>query len=206
MMERLVIPEEAFDYLVAQRGALDDMKCDIAKWCNKYMDVIRSEMHSIEPFLPQDCASILDIGSGMGGIDAYINAHYGGGCHVTLLDGIDDPPEVTLHRKTFNHMGIARKFLAFNGVASMDWIDANADAPKVARLYDLIVSFKSWCFHVEPARYLDLVASACHAETVLLVDVRKDKPEWRAQLVTRFRVLDTVFDGFKFATLRLRPR
>jgi SAM-dependent methyltransferase len=203
----LAIPQEAFPYLVAQRGALDDMRGDPGVWCTKYLDVIEAEMRLIEPYLPKRCASILDVGSGMGGIDALINEHYGGACHVTLLDGIDDSPTVELHRKTFNDMSIAARFLHANGVETMDWIDANDAHRSTSRHYDLVVSFKSWCFHVEPARYLDLVHAGCiPGQTVLIIDVRRDKPAWLWELGTAFKLERQIFAGPKTITNEYRAR
>lgn len=172
-IESLNISREAYPYLVLQRGALDDMKGDPGTWCAKYIDVLYSEFRLIEPYLPATCRSILDVGSGLGGIDALLNDHYGGDCQVTLLDGVDDPPDVSRHNVTFNHMQIAEEFLLLNGVTHFDFIDANDAHSHVVRQYDLVVSFKSWCFHVEPERYLDLVLSACTPKhTQLFVDVR----------------------------------
>lgn len=198
----MIVTEDAYPYLVAQRGALHDMKGDSTTWLNQYFDVISSEFRSITPFLPRRCASILDIGGGMGGIDCFINQHFGGDCQLTILDGVDDPPEVTQHSKTFNHMSIARQFLAANGVANFDFIDANSAHRRAIRKYDLVVSFKSWCFHYEPSQYLDLVVSACHSESILLIDVRRDKPEWFDELCARLRFVGVAYAGVKFETCR----
>jgi SAM-dependent methyltransferase len=213
-IESLNISRDAYPYLVAQRGALDDMKGDPGTWCAKYIDVLYSEFRSIEPYLPKQCRSILDVGSGLGGIDALLNEHYGGDCQVTLLDGIADPPQVTQHSSTFNHMEVAQTFLLMNGVQRVDWIDANDPAARVARTYDLIVSFKSWCFHVDVDRYLPLVLTACVAgHTQLLVDIRGGRQatlhdEAAAEkhfhtmraLTTHFRHLGMIHYGIKFET------
>jgi len=203
----LRIPDGAFPYLVAQRGALDDMQADRALWGAKYDEVIAAEFASIAAYLPRNCDALLDVGSGLGGIDALINDHYGGGVHVTLLDGVLDPPQVDLHRKTFNHMGVARHFLKMNGVEKFDYIDAN-DAHRFARRkFDLVVSFKSWSFHVEPAVHLDLVVSSCiPKKTELLIDVRRDKAAWLMQLDEAFRFVEVVCDGPKARTMRYIAR
>lgn len=206
MMQPLTVTHEAYPYLVAQRGALDDMRGDPATWIAKYCDVLQSEFRCFEHHLPKTCDKILDVGSGMGGIDAMFNAYYGGECTVCLLDGVDDPPAVELHRATFNNMRIAQDYLRLNGVSNFSFIDAN-DAHRLApSKFDLIVSFKSWCFHYEPERYLDLVQGACHPETVLIIDVRRDKPDWLKTLQAEFACTDLVFPGIKFCTYRFVPK
>lgn len=206
MMQSLRITREAYPYLVAQRGALDDMRGDPETWSSKYSEMLGNEFRSIEPYLPKACESILDVGSGMGGINALINEHFGSQCAVCLLDGVDDPPAVELHRSTFNNMRVAQDYLRANGVRKFAFIDANDAHRRVTARYDLIVSFKSWCFHYEPARYLDLVLAASHPETVLILDVRRDKPEWLKTLSEHFTSTHLIFPGIKFNCYRLVPK
>jgi SAM-dependent methyltransferase len=206
MMDRpLVVPDPAFDYLIAQRGALDDMRGDRHLWLAKYGDVLASEFASIEHFLPPDCDSILDVGGGMGGIDVLLNRHYGGDCLVTILDGMEDPPRMEKHRQTFSHAGIARQFLETNGVRRVRTIDANNPPAIAPDFYDLVVSFKSWCFHYEPERYLRLISTGLISDrTYLIVDVRKERRyDWIRALQPPFKDPTMIFYGAKFETYRL---
>lgn len=207
-LRSLNIDHEAYPYLVAQRGALDDMKAEPQLWCDKYMDVLLSEFRSIEPYLPTYCKRVLDVGSGLGGINILLNEHYGGCMQVTLLDGIDDPPEVSSHSATFNHMGVARRFLKMNGLDKMTFIDANNPDRFATGTYDLIVSFKSWCFHTPPAKHLDLVRQACRPGTRIILDVRggsADRADQRSYdymrtLTAAFKHRSMVHYGLKFET------
>lgn len=204
-MNPLIVTEEAYPYLVAQRGALDDMRADPSLWASRYADVINAEFLRMRPHLPARCSRILDVGSGLGGIDILLNRHYGGECDITLLDGVSDPPEVDLHRKTFNSMAVAEEFLRLNGVRNFSYIDAN-DAHRICNgEKDLIISCKSWCFHYAPEKYLDLAASACHAETVIFIDLRYGKAAWRQELEREFRFDQKIYDGLKFDTWKLCP-
>lgn len=204
MSADLIIPASAFPYLVAQRGALDDMRGDRDLWCRKYLEVLDSEMRMLEPYLPTTCRAILDVGGGMGGIDALLSRHYDG-CHVSILDGLSDPPMVEAHAKTFSNMGAASDFLSINGVASFDFIDANQPDISAGRSYDLIVSFKSWCFHVEPERYLQFVERCViKGRTKLIIDVRRQPEhvgaEYMRVLTKHFRHIGCIFRGIKLET------
>jgi SAM-dependent methyltransferase len=211
------ISKDAYSYLVTQRGALDDMKADPRIWCEKYTEVLFSEFRSIEPFLPKVCRRVLDVGSGLGGINILLNEHYGGDLSVTLLDGVDDSPDCEKHASTFNDMGVARQFLALNGVSKMTYIDAN-DAHRFATgTYDLIVSFKSWCFHTPPELHLPLVLQACRPGTRIIVDMRGGQRAMRGEgsnadadaekayeymrtMTKYFRHRGRIFYGIKFET------
>lgn len=204
MSADLVITESAFPYLVAQRGALDDMRGDHDLWCRKYLEVLDSEMRLISTYLPSTCDAILDVGGGMGGIDILLSRHYNG-CHVTILDGLSDPPSVEGHAETFSNMGAASEFLSGNGLASFDFLDANQPNPSPGRLYDLIVSFKSWCFHIQPAVYLQFVKSCViPGQTQLIIDVRRQPEhigaEYMRILTRHFRHMGCIFRGIKFET------
>jgi SAM-dependent methyltransferase len=202
MSGQLRIPGEALPYLIAQRGAIDDMRGDNDTWLEAYGETIMSEFQSIEGYLPKQCEALLDVGSGMGGIDILISRHYDNQLEVTLLDGVDDTPDVSAHAKTFNDMRIAMHFLKLNGVARANWIDANGANRRASRYYDLVVSFHSWCFHLEPAVQLSLVAEATQPGAVLILDVRRGKPEWRQALERYFRLDRVIYTATKFETLR----
>lgn len=204
----LTVPLEAYPFLQLQRGAISDFAAsDASIWLQHYADSLYGEFDSIEPYLPRQCSMILDVGSGLGGIDALINRHYGGDCLVTLLDGVADKAEVDLHRETFNDMQVAQRFLAANGVERFDFIDASAPHLAAARKVDLVVSFRSWCFHFEPSTYLDFVVGCCIPKhTRLFIDVRANKPEWEGLLRRAFQFVDMVYTGTKFSTLLLEAR
>ena len=195
----LNVPASAYPYLQMQRGAISDMRDDQAVWLQHYADALFSEFDRLEPYLPKQCDSILDVGSGLGGIDILLNRYYGGDCHVTLLDGVDDKPFVERHAATFNSMAVAREFLGANGVARIDHIDANAAHRAAPRFFDLVVSFKSWCFHYEPAAYMWLVKGASISRrTKIILDIRRERADWFTQLSTEFRYVDMIYTGTKF--------
>ena len=205
-MQLLKVTEEAWPYLVAQRGALDDMREDQVKWVQHYRAAIESEFIAIRSYLPNACRTLLDVGAGMGGIDALLNWHYGGHVKVILLDGIEDVPTVQKHNRTFNSMAIAERFLMANGVEYFASVDANDSGAQVGELVDVVVSFKSWCFHIEPKRYIDRVRLACHPGTQLFIDVRRGRDDWIAELDKAFIICESVYAGRKHSCLRMVPR
>jgi SAM-dependent methyltransferase len=205
----IVITADAYPYLQMQRGAISDMRDDPVLWCNLYVESIHEEFRRIEPYLPQDCDAILDIGSGLGGIDIMLQRHYGESCEITLLDGFDDAAIVQSHAKTFSHMGVAREFLSANGVTRVHCLDANSSDPLLApSFFDLVVSFRSWCFHVEPDRYVDFVHrnSLGDGFTKIIVDMRNRHREpmrhgdWWRQMSAVFNHVDMIHSGGKGET------
>jgi hypothetical protein len=195
----LEVEDAHFEYLRLQKGSIDDLSDDRRAWHAAYENDLAQQFDNIRPYLPATCWGLLDIGAGLGGIDVLIGRHYAeqrgegkkGWPYVHLLDGVDDPPEMHLHRETFSNKRVARDFQIKNGLPSERFgYFGPADAWDT-RPYDLVVSFGSWCFHYEPAVYLKklLQPGGLHADSVLILDVRAGKPAWVNELDATFRRL-----------------
>lgn len=190
----LIVQPEHFDYLKIQKGNLDQFAHNFPMWRELYEMDIDATYASIRPHLPIECERFLDVGSGLGGIDVLIRRHYERAQEMTpevhLLDGLDDPPKMHLHRETFNSMRIARNFQVKNGLLPMK---LKTHGPKTAVFlepFDLVVSFGSWCFHFPPDVYLPaLLAGGLTRDTILILDVRSGKPDYFEALE---RVLEVV--------------
>lgn len=181
----LRVDPEHFEYLRIQKGNLDRFAHDRFDWMIRYQADIRATYEEIAPYLPKSCGAFLDVGSGLGGIDVLIRRHYeerGQSPMVALLDGVDDPPVMNLHRETFNNMRMARNFQVKNGCPPPKLEAYGPDVREFDRLFDLVVSFGSWCFHFPPDLYLPQVARALAPGALLMLEVRRDKPAWVAQL------------------------
>jgi SAM-dependent methyltransferase len=189
----LRVDAEHFEYLKIQKGNLDRFAGNFPLWLEHYQADISATYRSILPHLPKTCARFLDVGSGLGGVDVLIRRHYQGRGQdptVHLLDGEEDPPVMYVHRRTFNHMVIARNFQVKNGLSPLALITHKPTASGFERPFDLVVSFGSWCFHYPPAEYLELLErSGLHAGSVVILDVRSNKPEYFEELE---RVLEVV--------------
>jgi SAM-dependent methyltransferase len=188
------VDDQQFAFLALQRGALSDLVGNRTRWQEAYEASLSATMASIEQDLPAWCASVLDIGGGMGGINILL-ARLWPDLNVTILDGEDDAPVMRRHRETFNNAAVARRFLEQNGVGHIDFFSPRLGEP---RPFDLIVSFASWCFHYEPAVYLDFVRACCRPGTVLILDIRRDKPHWRPELEKAFALRRVALVAPKF--------
>jgi hypothetical protein len=183
----IVVDDAHFEYLKIQKGNLDPFASDRRQWHQLYERDLLRTYAEIRPHLPKLCWGLLDIGSGLGGIDVLIGRHYEqrDGCrpYTHLLDGIDDPPVMRLHRETFNSMRVARDFQTKNGLPAERFGFFGTREQFYRRPYDLVVSFGSWCFHYPPSVYLRELTKGggLHEGTILIVDMRRGKPDWMAE-------------------------
>lgn len=198
----LSVSDAAFPYLVLQQGALDGFKADRTAWERAYCQQTMALLGEIAPHLPAACARVLDVGGGMGGIDALIGRTYDTDVEITILDGVDDPPVMRRHAETFNDARIALDFLAANGVSAARFVPASSARLLGTGPFDLVVSFASWCFHYGPETYLEAVKAACAPGAVLILDVRRGKPSWLGDLFDAFGSGETISRHGKFDRLK----
>lgn len=208
----IVVEDSHFEFLRLQKGNLDELAHDRARWLDAYRADLEAQFDSIAHHLPARCSRFLDIGSGLGGIDILIRRHYERrGMHPTvwLLDGERDPARMFLHRQTFNDMRVARDFHEKNGGDRgrfAYWTPLTFKAGP-STPYDLVVSFGSWCFHYPPSEYLPaLLTGGVHADTVLILEVRSTKAAWLRELEEFLEVVDVVKTKPKWSRFVFRVR
>lgn len=191
----LKITDRDFAFLSIQRGRISSMVGDRLAWTRAYNDSIFDDYKSIVWSLPSQCERVLDIGSGLGGIDILLNRHYGGELFVELIDGENDEAVMHQHDQTFNDMTVAAEFQRRNGVTR--FLGSRPDRALKRAQTDLIISLQSWCFHYPASTYLDFVRGRCHTGTKLIVDVRKERPDWFTDLNRDFVLIDTLRETSK---------
>ena len=196
----LEIPEDARAYLRLQRGEIYDMKENFAAWYEVYERLLGGDLAMITRAVPQ-AKSVLDIGSGLGGIDILLNRAWG--CNVTLMDGVNDPPVMVRHSRSFSNRAVALNYFKANGAIEPDYVDPKRPHSVVA---DLVISLGSWCFHYPPSNYLDFVLNNCIGVKRMIVDLRTQHPEWRQQLLDHFEIVDNLLATAKLDRLVLKRK
>jgi hypothetical protein len=192
----MIIEPHHFEYLVIQHGSVSDARHDFAKWQAAYEASLAGIFAAIAPVLPAACSSVLDIGSGLGGIDVLVARHYSHQPRVVLLDGIDDEPVVKNSFNTFSNARVALDFQNKNGPHKVSVVHAVPDFK-----FDLIHSYFAYGFHIHPGNYLADVKRACHDKTVMIFDVRRQKREWLREFVEAFGAPKVLHTAEKYVRL-----
>ena len=192
----LTISDEAFAYLKIQRGAISNLSNDRKAWEAAYARSLLGDFGTMQKWLPEKCGAILDVGSGLGGINILLSRHYGGRPAIWLLDGHFDEPEVKAHDQTFNSMAHARAFLRDNGT-TLKGTTSGGDA-RGGKAFDLVISIQAWCFHFAPGEHLPFVKSTTQPGATLILDVRKGRDDWRKELSEAFTEIGVAVSPPKF--------
>ena len=192
----MIVEKNHFEYLVIQHGKVSDHRHDFDEWKAAYEASLADIFSTIAPYLPAECNSLLDIGSGLGGIDVLVAKHYSRQPQVYLLDGLNDAPVVEQSFKTFSNSAVAMDFQQKNGVRSIGCTDTVPDFK-----FDLVHSYFAYGFHIHPGDYLVDLKKAVHDKTVLIFDVRRSKKEWLRELVAAFGMPKVIFEAEKYVRL-----
>lgn len=184
----LIIEEAHFKYLRTQRGRISSLDANRDVWEAAYEQTLIDDFNSLQPFLPKECGSLLDIASGLGGIDILLGRYYPR-LTITLMDGAHDGPDVRKHYTTFNDGGVALDFQRKNGTKNVEFLDALTARP--TRVFDLVISLQGWCFHFSPETYLDFVTKSLRVSGpgLVIVDVRRQHEDWQGMLADTFELI-----------------
>lgn len=206
--QAFTVPDAARPYLIAQRGELSDLAGNPTVWLDAYRASLQTDFDEIGHHLPAHCAALLDIGSGLGGIDALLARAYGHPPDIWLLDGAYDAPVMTRHDLTFSSRSVALDLLRANGIGgSVGYVTPAETCDAITLpLFDLVLSFQAWCFHFPPQAYLALALRHLTQGGRLIVDVRRDKPVWDADLGRALEHIVTVRDRPKYERRVYRKR
>lgn len=200
----LKIDEHEFEFLKIQRGRINDLAGDRVAWKRAYLASLQMEYCSIAQFLPATCERLLDIGSGLGGIDILISRHYPDPPMPVLFDGDEPEPVMNRHGKPFSNMAAAVGFLAKNGIPRFVYQSVSGAFPEGP--FDLVVSFASWCFHYCPELYLDRAIAAAAPGAIFIIDVRRDYKTWHRILEQALEPIDIAWQNEKIVRRVFRVR
>lgn len=184
---KFAVSDEAFQYLSIQSGAISDLRDKRTVWEAALADRIEGIFHTMLPLLPQKPRNILDVGGGLGALAVRLAHHYSE-CEplIDILDGIDNPAEVSSQWAPHSNSVVATKFLQANGVTRFGFV--NPRATVLPAKYDLVISTQAWGFYIPPKLYLTRVKNALAPSAILILDVRRERG-WMEELHEHFEVL-----------------
>lgn len=199
-----LLPGSFYNKLVSLEAALFSKK--IRKLYNEDM---QSEFDTLEKYLPEKCASILDVGCGIAGIDLFLNAHYREqNVKFFLLDKneVNESVYYAYENKAafYNSLDLAKMFLNVNGISNenINLLIAN-DNNEIAieQKVDFVISLISWGFHYPVETYLDRIYDILNNEGILILDVRKGN-KGLDMLKNKFSKVDIILDTNKYYRVR----
>lgn len=185
----MIVPDCCLPLLKEQRTHYHDIR-------REYGSEIARTFDTFADLLPERVEHILDIGSGMAGIDVALGKAYPGAA-LHLLDkqgvspainaGFNATADAFAH---YNDFSAALALLAANGIENTVVCHDMNVSPFPARTFDVVVSLLSWGFHYPISAY----APKCSG--LIVADVRKGTDGERQ--LARYGATQVVHEGRKY--------
>lgn len=195
----LRIDPDIMAYVLLQRTALMQLG-------TMFSALIEYDMALIRPWLPQEVTKVLDIGSGVAGIDARLHGLYPD-AHFYLLDGSDVNVQygTETEHNLYNSQTAAQRLMAKNGVPSeqVHLLGVTPDYTIDGDGFDLVLSLFSWGWHYPLGAYAEAVAAATVPGALLIVDVRNHEGEEKLEDAFEFERKVDIEDGARYFYRRL---
>jgi SAM-dependent methyltransferase len=165
---------------------------------NKFIEDLENDFGQINPFLPSQSTSILDIGCGVAGIDVLISRFYKHTVDIYLLDKTHTDSDIYYGFQEsgsyYNSLEIAKQVLEENGTPSGNihmWDTSDSNNLFAQNSFDVVISLLSWGFHYPISTYIEKVYKSLKTGGVLIIDIREktDGADEIKKIFGNFRVI-----------------
>jgi hypothetical protein len=167
-----------WETVVRTRGDLAHLIEQPKVWAEEYVKSVNRDVSSFDDYIPTDGGVVVDIGCGVGAVDAILATRHG--LQPVLVDG---SRSTDVHRQDEPFCGpqAARTFMALCRVRQYLYAPSH-ELPEIKA--DMVISLRSWCFHYPPHHnhYLRWVLHTCKRGAHVVIDLRRERPEWRSVL------------------------
>lgn len=145
---------------------------DVDKRIEDYKNYCIRHFKTMEPWLPSDVKTIVDIGAGIGGIDIFVCRALSSVVDLHVMDG--DGTQEQLHGYHLDTKAWADRYVAFVfiGANTSCNVFAHESDPNMTIETDLIMSLKSWGFHYPVFTYLGFAQRSLRQHGRIIMDLR----------------------------------
>jgi hypothetical protein len=148
----------------------------ISKINNNINKDFDKEFNQMLFFLPKKLNNILDIGSGLGIINVYLNNFYNNTPEFTLIDKTQIEKKVSYgfdsKGQFYNNFDLTLDFLESHGIDIKKINLVNADLKnEINKNFDLVISLLSMGYHYPITQYLDILRFKTNKDTVFIFDI-----------------------------------
>ena len=162
------IPDSCVSWIKLQRSGYKNLK-------KEFIEDMVKEYQLMNPFLPEKCESILDIGCGIGGIDVLLDKHYN---HpkIYLFDSnfTSDKIVYGFSDKTsfYNDMLATKDMMILNNIKNYFFLNIKYGFEHLEHI-DLIISLLSCGYYYSVEKYLYQIDKSLSYNGTLIIDIRQ---------------------------------
>lgn len=150
---------------------------NIKKINKKFFKDMNKEYQDLKKYIPSDIKSVIDIGSGIGAINIFLNRYHPTIREFILVDKNFISKKVRYGfvsgtTEGYNKLAITKKFLMSNGIDSEKIFLFDFTNDKLpTKKYDLVISLISMGYHYPIENYLNYLKKNSTKNTVFIFDI-----------------------------------
>ena len=154
------------------------------------------EFNEIFHYLPKKINNIVDIGSGLGIINIYINDKFDNNIDFTLIDRTYIEKKISYgfneKRQFYNDFNITLNFLTINGIKEeqLNLIDVDSKH-MINKKFDLVISLLSLGYHYPITQYVEFFRKNTHNNTKFIFDLAEEYNDFN-KIAKMFHSIDII--------------
>ena len=173
----------------------------IEKLNHKLNQEFRVEFNEMFNYLPKNINNVLDIGSGLGIINIFINDNFNNDVDFTLIDknyiekkvsyGFDEKGQF------YNDFNVTLNFLTINGIKEEKLNLINVDSKHIInKKFDLVISLLSLGYHYPINQYVEFFKKNTHRDTKFIFDIAEEYNDFN-EIAKMFHSIDIIKKSFE---------
>jgi len=157
------------DFLAQKKLLKIDIQDHLFLFIYYFYAFICNDVWHLYKYIPQKINNILNIGAGIGLFELYLNYVNKKIKNFTIIE----KNNLDHNNELINVLDMAKETIFANNLEGKFSFYDDLDFNNIYDKFDLILSFRSWCYKYDIDVYLDFVMKCITINSVIIIDIRK---------------------------------
>ena len=162
------------DFLEYKKKINFDIDDDLFIFIYYFYAFVLHDIWHLHKYIPGNINNVIDIGAGIGLFEIYLNHIRPEIKNFTIIE-----KENLFHQNKIIDVLKMSKDTAISNKLTNCLFYNDSNFSKINKKFDLVLSFRSWCYKYDVETYLDFILRSITRDTIVIVDIRnhfnKDK-------------------------------
>ena len=161
------------DFLAQKKLLKIDIQDHIFLFIYYFYAFVCNDVWHINKYIPKKINNIINIGAGIGLFELYLNHLNKEINHFCIIE----KNNLNHNNELIDVLDMAKETISVNNLDKKFSFYDDMNFNKINDKFDLIFSFRSWCYKYDIDVYLDFVLRSITLNSVIIIDIRKKYQE-----------------------------